>query len=219
MLGINHVTKKYQTRHGIKTVLQDISFSVNPGEKVGILGQNGAGKSTLIKLISGAEQPTTGSIDRKMSVSWPLAFSGGFQGSLTGYDNLKFICRVYGVDYAPLVPFIDDFTELGSYLREPVKTYSTGMSSRLAFGISMAIEFDCYLIDEVLAAGDSRFVERCQQELFIKRKDRALIIVSHQPETIKRHCNIGYVLHRGKLERFTDIDRAYADYTEKQRSK
>lgn len=215
MLTLSHVTKRYATRHGIKTVLDDIAFTVSPGEKVGILGQNGVGKSTLIKLISGAEKPTSGTIKRGMSVSWPLAFSGGFQGSLTGYDNLRFICRVYGAQYEPLVPFIEDFTELGHYLREPVKTYSTGMTSRLAFGISMAIEFDCYLIDEVIAAGDARFVERCQIELFEKRKDRALIIVSHQASNIKMYCDTAYVLHQGKLEKFSEIDNAYTNYNNK----
>ena len=142
-------------------VLDDLNLTIHLGEKVGILGCNGAGKSTLIRLISGAELPTSGSIQRGMSISWPLAFSGAFQGSLTGLDNLRFICRVYGVDFRPRVDYVEEFSELGHYMREPVKTYSSGMRARLAFAISMSIEFHCYLIDEVLAVGDAEFQRKC----------------------------------------------------------
>lgn len=214
MITLDKVSKAYQTRHGSTQVLEQVSMTISPGEKVGILGRNGAGKSTLIRLLSGAEMPTSGNVNRQMKVSWPIGFAGGFQGSLTGYDNLKFICRVYGIDYEEKVPFIHEFTELGKYLREPVKTYSSGMKSRLAFGISMAIEFDCYLIDEALAVGDGRFRERCYQEIFVKRQDRALVIVSHQAETIKRHCNTVYILHNGAVEKFSSVEQAYSNYNE-----
>ncbi|TFU99287.1 ATP-binding cassette domain-containing protein, partial [Bacillus stratosphericus] len=100
MISIKHVYKQYQTRNGMRTVLNDINFSLAKGEKIGILGRNGAGKSTLIRLMSGVEPPTKGEIRRSMSVSWPLAFSGAFQGSLTGMDNLRFICRIYHADMA-----------------------------------------------------------------------------------------------------------------------
>lgn len=216
MITLKDVSKTYQTRQGRNLVLNHANMTINPGEKVGILGRNGAGKSTLIRLLSGAEMPTTGSIQRSMKVSWPLALAGGFQGTLTGYDNLRFICRVYGVEYEPLVPFIQEFTELGKYLKEPVKSYSSGMTSRLAFAISMAVEFDCYLIDEILAVGDSRFTARCHEELFIKRKDRSFVMVSHQPGAIREHCETVYVLHNGTLEMFSDIDEAYEVYLKQQ---
>ena len=216
MIQLNNIVKRYQTRQGLNTVLNGIELQVNPGEKILVLGRNGAGKSTLIRLISGAERPTSGSITRRMSVSWPLAFSGGFQGSLTGLDNLRFICRVYGTSTEDKIDYVQDFSELGKYLREPVKTYSSGMRARLAFALSMAIEFDCYLIDEVLAVGDSRFHEKCRYELFEKRQDRALIIVSHQGKQASGQCQTIYVLNQGQMEKFSDIDKAY-DHYESQR--
>jgi capsular polysaccharide transport system ATP-binding protein len=151
-------------------------------------------------------------VRRGISVSWPLAFSGAFQGSLTGLDNLRFVCRIYGVNYESVVPFVEDFTELGMYLREPVLHYSGGMRARLAFALSMAIEFDCFLIDEIIVVGDSRFHEKCRIELFEKRKDRALILVSHNVSMIKAHCESASVLHDGKLHSFGCVDDAYAFY-------
>lgn len=209
---LNNVCKYYGTREGPRMVLNNISFRVEAGEKIGILGLNGAGKSTLIRLISGAERPTSGSIDRQMRLSWPLAFGAGFQSSLTGYDNLKFICRIYDVDFKTAAPFVEEFSELGKSLREPIKTYSSGMFARLGFAISMAIEFDCFLIDEVIAVGDIRFREKCNVELFGKRKDRAMIMVSHVPELIREHCKSVFVLDKGIIERFEDVDQAYESY-------
>jgi capsular polysaccharide transport system ATP-binding protein len=213
MIVLDNVVKRYHTRHGANTVLNGINLHIKSGEKVGILGRNGAGKSTLIRLISGAERPTSGSIIRGMSVSWPLAFGGAFQGSLTGLDNLRFICRVYGTSTEDKIPYVQDFSELGRYLREPVKTYSAGMRARLAFAISMVIEFDCFLIDEIIAVGDSRFHEKCRHELFEKRQDRAMIIVSHQAEEIRAHCDTILVLYQGRIEKFNNIDQAYDYYS------
>ncbi|MDD2741551.1 MAG: ABC transporter ATP-binding protein [Rhodocyclaceae bacterium] len=213
MIRLTNVSKVYETRQGKRDVLRDINLEIQLGQKVGILGRNGSGKSTLIRLLSGAEKPTAGQVDRDMSVSWPLAFSGGFQGSLTGLDNLRFICRVYNSDIGKAIPFVEEFTELGVYFREPVKKYSSGMKARLAFALSMAIEFDCYLIDEVLAVGDSRFHEKCKRELFDKRKDRSIILVSHMPGQIKAHCNVFYVMNQGEITRFEDVDQAYAYYS------
>ncbi len=212
MIQITNLVKHYPTRQGQRAVLDNISLNINAGEKIGILGRNGSGKSTLIRLISGAEQPTSGSVHRGMSVSWPLAFGGAFQGTLTGLDNLRFICRVYGTSTEDKIPFIQEFSELGEYLYEPVKTYSSGMRARLAFAISMVVEFDCFLIDEVVAVGDSRFHQKCETELFEKRKDRAMIIVSHQPEQILAHCDKAVVLQDGKLHCFEDVARAYEYY-------
>jgi len=212
MILIDHITKKYATRNGNVTVLDNVNLSIRPGEKVGILGRNGSGKSTLIRLISGAERPTSGSITRGMSVSWPLAFGGAFQGALTGLDNLRFICRVYGASTEDKVSFVQEFSELGRYLHEPVKTYSAGMRARLAFAISMVIEFDCFLIDEIVAVGDSRFYEKCRIELFENRKDRAMIIVSHDPGYVREHCDHAAVLVQGKLNAFNQVDDAFTFY-------
>jgi ABC-type polysaccharide/polyol phosphate transport system ATPase subunit len=212
MITLTDVSKSYPTRHGSVTVLDRVSLQVAPGEKIGILGRNGAGKSTVIRLISGAEQPDSGSVTRSMTVSWPIAFGGAFQNALTGLDNLRFICRIYGVDPDDKVGFVDDFAELGRYLREPVKSYSSGMRARLAFAISMVIEFDCFLIDEVVAVGDDRFKEKCQHELFEQRRDRAMIIVSHSHNYIKQHCERIALLRNGNFTFFDDMDEAYDVY-------
>jgi len=212
MIKLSNITKYYPTRSGWHAVLDGVDLTIRPGEKIGILGRNGAGKSTLVRILSGAERPTSGHIRREMSISWPLAFSGAFQGSLTGLDNLKFICRVYGVDYRDKIDYVQDFAELGKYFREPVKTYSSGMRSRLAFAISMAVEFDCFLIDEVISVGDARFHAKCQHELFEKRNDRAMVIVSHEAHNIRDHCSRGGVLNNGALLEFADIDAAYEYY-------
>jgi capsular polysaccharide transport system ATP-binding protein len=203
---------RYQTRFGQRTVLDKVNFELRRGENIGILGRNGAGKSTLIRLLAGATEPSSGEIERSMRVSWPLAFGGAFQGHLTGLDNLKFICRIYGVDHKPLRPFVEEFTELGLYFKEPVDHYSAGMRTRLAFALSMAIEFDCFLIDEVLVVGDKRFHDRCHHELFRKRRDRAFILVSHDANSIKRYCKRASVLHQGHLINFDSVDEAYEFY-------
>lgn len=212
MIQVEDVVKEYRTRSGPVRVLDRVNLTVRPGQQLGILGRNGAGKSTIVRLISGTEQPTSGHVRRTMSVSWPLAFGGAFQGTLTGYDNLRFICRVYGVDPADRIGFVEDFSELGIYLREPVKTYSSGMRARLAFAISMTVDFDCYLIDEVIAVGDARFHQKCMVELFEKRADRAKIIVSHDPHYIRDHCQSAAVLADARLSYFDDVDQAFEFY-------
>ncbi len=212
MLSVQHVSKVYATNRGRHRVLDDITFQLRPGQHLGILGRNGAGKSTLIRLLAGAERPTSGHIRRGMSVSWPLAFGGAFQPNLTGLDNLKFVCRIHGVDYRPLVAFVEAFTELGEYFREPVSRYSHGMMTRLAFALSMAVEFDCFLIDEAMVVGDVRFHERCHAELFHKRKDRAFILVSHDANAIKLYCKNAVVLHEGRLIWFSSVEEAYNFY-------
>lgn len=212
MILIENLSKAYKTRQGRHVVLDNINLHIGRGEKVGILGRNGAGKSTLIRLISGAEYPSSGRITRQMSVSFPLAFGGAFQTNLTGYDNLRFVCRIYGVEFGKVLPFVEEFTELGDYLREPVLHYSDGMRARLAFALSMAIEFDCFLIDEIIAVGDARFHEKCNVELFEKRKDRALILVSHNIELIRAHCGRTALLSEGKLRSFDSVDEAFAQY-------
>jgi capsular polysaccharide transport system ATP-binding protein len=214
MIKLQAVSKHYRIAQGLQRVIESLDLTINRGEKIGILGRNGAGKSTLIRLISGAELPSRGRVLRSMSASWPLAFGGAFQGSLTGMDNLKFIFRVYGLDYRKRIAYIEDFAELGKYFCEPVKTYSSGMRSRLAFAISLAIEFDCFLIDEVISVGDTRFHEKCKYELFEQRKDRAMVMVSHEAHNIREHCNKAFVLHLGKLTEFEDVETAYIHYNQ-----
>lgn len=214
MLSFENVTKRYAVAGGFHTVLDKVSFTFKRGAKFGIIGRNGSGKSTLIRLLSGAEQPSSGVVRRGMTVSWPLAFAGAFQGSLTGLDNLRFIARVYGVDSANIRDYVEDFAELGKYFREPVKTYSSGMLARLAFGLSMAIEFDCFLIDEVIAVGDAPFQKKCREELFEKRQDRAFVLVSHDPTVVQEHCGQAAVLHGSKLQQCPSVDEAMAVYAE-----
>jgi capsular polysaccharide transport system ATP-binding protein len=214
MIRLVNICKQYGTRSGPVDVLKNVHLTVRPGERVGILGRNGAGKSTLIRLVSGAELPTSGVVERGMSVSWPLAFGGAFQGSLTGLDNLRFICRIYGVDPADKVDFVQEFSELGIYLEEPVKSYSSGMRARLAFAISMVIDFECFLIDEIVAVGDARFHQKCNHELFVNRADRAMIIVSHNADYIREHCSRAAVLSSGELHHTRCLDDAFAFYNQ-----
>lgn len=205
MLRCVDIAKEFHTSSGTKRVLNKVNCTIQRGEKWGILGRNGAGKSTLLRIIGGVDMPTSGYIESDMSISWPLAFAGAFQGSLSGLDNLKFISRIYERDYDSMYAFVDSFAELGKQLYEPVKTYSSGMRARLAFALSIAIEFECYLIDEVIMVGDSRFSERCRVELFEKRADRALVIVSHSMEFIRDVCDHGAVLQNGAMTRCASV--------------
>jgi len=213
MILCENVTKDYPMGAGRKHVLRGIELQIKPGEHVGLLGRNGAGKTTLIKLIGGVELPTSGKIKRKMSVSWPLGFGGGFQGSLTGYDNARFIARIYGHNYNDIRDYVEDFTELGHQLKMPVKTYSSGMKARLAFALSLAIEFDCYLIDEVIMVGDANFHQKCHHELFEKRGDRALVLASHSSELIREFCDRAVVLDQGYATIYPSVNDALDVYT------
>ncbi len=214
MIELVDVCKTYPIHHrrAVRLVLDHVNLRVNAGEKWGVLGRNGAGKSTLIRVISGSDRATSGQLSKNMSVSWPLAFGDAFQGALTGRDNTKLISRVYGVDFKKTLDFVEDFAELGFYLNEPVKSYSSGMRSRLAFAISMSIEFDCFLIDEAMSVGDHRFHDKCNAELFGKRGDRAMIIVAHQTDLIRAHCNRAAVLERGRLTTYKNIEDAITIY-------
>lgn len=213
-LQVHALNKAYETRFGTKHVLKGVSFELSMGERLGILGRNGAGKSTLIRLVSGAERASSGTIESDMSISWPLAFGGAFNAQLTGADNVRFISRVYNQDIDHNLAFVEEFAELGPYLREPVHNYSSGMRARLAFAISMIIEFDCFLIDEIASVGDARFHDKCNHQLFEKRGDRAMIIISHDAAYVRDHCTRFAVLHDGKLELYDDFEVAYADFKE-----
>lgn len=212
MVTFEHVYKSYLTKAGVNPVLNDVNLTINPGQRLGILGKNGAGKSTLVSLISGATKPTKGKVNRSMSVPWPLGLAAGLQSNLTGYDNVRFIARIYGVDPAFSDKFIQDFTELGAYLNEPVKTYSSGMRSKLGFAISFLVDFDCYLIDEALAVGDARFREKCHYELFERRKDAALVLVSHSNQLIRQYCDSAVLLKDRTIHHFSSLDEAIQNY-------
>lgn len=212
MITCRNLSKSYAHGGGRKVVFKGVDFTMERGDRVALLGRNGAGKSTLIKLIGGVEMPTSGKIERRMSVSWPLGFSGGFQGSLTGYDNARFIARIYDRDYREMKDFVEDFTELGSQLKMPVKTYSSGMRARLAFSLSLAIEFDCYLIDEIILVGDQNFQRKCHYELFEKRADRSMILASHSVETVRAYCSHAFLIDKGRGTAYTDVEQAISAY-------
>jgi capsular polysaccharide transport system ATP-binding protein len=203
-----------KTFHGAKKPLfGDLSFSLGRGGRLAILGRNGQGKSTLIKMLGGILPHDEGRIDWRMSASWPIGFGGGFQGSLTGLDNIRFLARIYDRDFADVLARVDDFAELGSALKLPVKHYSSGMRARLAFGLSLAIEFECYLIDELVAVGDARFQQKCQEELFQHRGDRAFMMASHDTHLVASHCTRGLIIESGKAKMFDDINEAVEVYT------
>lgn len=212
MIVCTNLYKSYPLGHGRKKVLEGVDFTIQKGERFGLLGRNGSGKTTLLKLIGRVEVPDSGRVQHNMSVSWPLGFGGGFQGSLTGYDNARFIARIYGREYRDLRDFVEDFSELGRQLKEPVKTYSAGMKARLAFALSLAIEFDCYLIDEVIMVGDQNFQRKCVYELFEKRADRALILASHSAHFIHEYCERAMILHGGKGTVYDDIAQSFDIY-------
>jgi capsular polysaccharide transport system ATP-binding protein len=216
MISAEGLCKDYhsETGHGWHRVLSNVSFTVSPGEKVALLGRNGAGKSTLIRLISGIEVPTLGTIERDMSVSWPVGLTGGIGGAMTGNDNIRMICRIYNRPFPLIREYVEDFAQLGKYLSEPVRTYSAGMRARLNFAVSLAIDFDCYLIDEIISVGDQRFQQRSYDELFVRRADRSLVLASHSPEIVRAYCSRAIVLHRGRGKVFDDLELALAIYTD-----
>lgn len=212
MISCVNLCKGYRVGHRNHQVLRGVNLTINPGEKIALLGRNGAGKSTLIKQIGGVEMPDSGRIIRHMTNSWPIGFNGGFQGSLTGYDNARFIARIYGSEFRQIRDFVEDFTELGSALKRPVQTYSSGMRARLAFALSLAIEFDCYLIDEVILVGDQNFQLKCHHELFEKRADRAMVIASHDLNIVQMVCNRGIVMQQGVAEEYPSVADAVEAY-------
>jgi capsular polysaccharide transport system ATP-binding protein len=213
MIVCENLSKQYAHGRNHKQVFKNVNLVVNQGDRVALLGRNGAGKSTLIKLIAGVEMPTTGKVTRTMSVSWPLGFGGGFQGSLTGYDNARFIARIYQREYSEIRGFVEDFSELGRQLRMPVKTYSSGMRARLAFALSLAIEFDCYLIDEVILVGDQDFQRKCRYELFERRSDRTMILATHSSELVRELCNRAVIIHKGDATVHDDVNHAVDTYS------
>jgi len=214
MISVIDVTKDYRTEGRVHRALSGVSFTVAKGEKLAVMGRNGAGKSTLIRLIGGVELPTRGTIEQTMSVSWPIGLAGGYHPILTGNDTMRFVARIYNKPFDEVKAYVEDFAELGKFLSEPVRTYSTGMRARLLFALSLAIDFDCYLIDEIIAAGDQRFQRRSQEELFEKRADRSMILASHVGEIVRAYCSRALILHRGRGKVFTDLDLALDIYND-----
>ncbi|MFD2237985.1 ABC transporter ATP-binding protein [Aureimonas populi] len=212
MIRLVNVEKTYPTRTGPKTVFSGLSYDFPRGENTGILGPNGAGKSTLMRLLSGAELPDRGRVERGAQVSWPLGFAGGLHGSLTGRENVAFVSRLYGKDYGEILDFVEDFAEIGRNMANEVKTYSSGMKARVAFGLSMAINFDYYLIDEVIAVGDASFKRKCRQVLDDRLGSATVILVSHSAGLLREFCETGCVLEGGRLRRFNRIEDAFSYY-------
>jgi len=215
MIIVDDVYKRYQTDHGPgKWVLKGVTLTIPPKVSVGLIGGNGAGKSTLLRIIGGVDQPNRGRIERRARVSWPMGFGGGLQGSLTGRQNAKFVCRIHGHenDLSERMACIQDFAELGDAFDEPVKTYSSGMRSRLQFGLSLAFDFDIYISDEVTGAGDAAFREKAAAAFKNLASQASLIMVSHGEGTLKKFCSAGIWLHDGKARWFNDIEDAIKAY-------
>ena len=213
MIELHEVFKFYKNAGHTKVVLDHVTTKFETGHSYGILGVNGAGKSTTIRLLSGSENPNSGKIKRQCRISWPLGFMPGFNGQMSARNNITFAARAYGEDPRKVLDFVEDFSELGDYIDAPVRTYSSGMSAKLGFALSMAIQFDCYLIDESTAVGDARFQKKCE-EAFKGRLSRAdIIMVSHSVGTIKAYCDRGAVLIDGKLMMFPDVDQAIDVYS------
>lgn len=212
MIQLNNVFKFYRTERHLKIVLDHVSTVFESGSSYALLGVNGAGKSTTLRLIAGTELPNGGTIRRTVRVSWLLGIGSSFHPLMSGRDNLHFLARIYGADINKVVRFVDEFAELGDYLEAPVKTYSSGMFARLAFGASMAIEFECYLVDEALSVGDARFQARCDEIFTQRRKYADVIFVSHSMAMVKSYCNKGGVLVDGRLITFNTVDHAIEMY-------
>ncbi len=215
MIHLKKVTKYYNIKGKKKYIFKDISFSIPVGINLGILGRNGVGKSTLLRMLGGIDYPNSGKIETDVSFSWPLGLSGGFQGSLTGKENAKFVCRFYGKSEEQVkqsLQFIREFSELGSYFNMPIKTYSSGMRAKLGFAMSMAFDFDYYLIDEALAVGDKKFKEKSSKALNDLKAKRNVILVSHNMSVLREMCDSGILLNNGQLTYFEDINDAVEAY-------
>ncbi|MBV8889702.1 MAG: ABC transporter ATP-binding protein [Alphaproteobacteria bacterium] len=206
-LVLEGIRKSYPTPHGRHLVLKGVDLVMRAGERLGICGLNGAGKSTLIGIIGGAISADHGRIVRRGRMSWPVG-GGGFHSSLTGYQNVRFIAEIFGADVKKVAAFAEEFSELGKFFHLPMRTYSSGMKGRLAFAVSMAIDFDTYLVDEGLGAGDMRFYERCREAIEAKKERSNFVVVSHSMPTIEELCNRYALLHNGKLQVFEELTAA-----------
>lgn len=212
MIKFKNVSKRFKTDRHTKIILDRVNLELMSGYSYGLLGVNGAGKSTTMKMIAGSALPNSGKITKDLRISWPLGFAGGFHPQMTGKDNLAFVARAYGEDVYRVANFVEDFAELGDYINAPVRTYSSGMMARLAFGLSMAIDFDCYLVDEITAVGDARFQARCRTAFENRRKNSDIIMISHSMATISNYCDKGIVLVDGQVLMFNKVADAIETY-------
>lgn len=212
MIELREVSKSYTLKGVTKTIFERFSFRFPGDRNVAIIGPNGMGKSTLMRLIAGSEMPDAGEVIRAGRTSWPLGFAGGFNGSMTGLENVRFVSRVYGQDTEAIIDYVQDFSELGKSLDLPIRTYSNGMKARLAFGLSMAIDFDCYLIDEITAVGDEAFRRKSQAVFEDKLGHSQIIMISHSGATLKSYCDCGLLLAPEGVFFFDDIDDMLRDY-------
>ena len=214
MIVLNEITKAYKVKNHWNVVLDDVSVSFPTNVSVGILGLNGSGKSTLLRIIGGTEPPDRGAVKRHVRVSWPIAFGGGFHPLLTGRENARFIARIYGESSKEIEEFAYEFSELGEYFDMAYNTYSSGMRARLAFAVSMACDFDCYLVDEVTAVGDKRFSRRYREAFAERLKNASVVMVSHNTQTIRQFCTVCYILNGGKIEVYESVEKALGAYNQ-----
>lgn len=212
MIELRHLIKTYRLNGNVNTIANNISFTFPDGESVALIGRNGAGKSTMLKMIAGTVQPDSGEVIRHGSVSWPVGFAGSFHGDMTGAQNVKFVARLYGVDTDEMTDFARDFSQLEDHFYLPVRSYSSGMKSRLAFAMSMAIKFDTYLIDEITAVGDAGFREKSEAMLLDRLKSSGAVFVTHSPEQMKRVCQSGVVLQNGNFYYYAELGKAQEHY-------
>lgn len=212
MIQLGGAFKYYRAERYTKIILDHVSTVFESGWSYGLLGVNGAGKSTTMRLIAGMELLNAGFIRRNVRISWPMGFATALHPTMSGRENIKFVARAYGEDICKTIRFVEDFSEIGDYLDVPVKTYSSGMAMRLAFGLSMAVDFECYLIDEITAVGDARFQARCKAEFDRRRKNSDIIMASHAMDAIKDYCDRAAVLVDGQLLMFDNVDRAIEVY-------
>ncbi|WP_428427456.1 ABC transporter ATP-binding protein [Pararhizobium sp.] len=208
MIRLEQATKFARTKGIKKPIINGASLVLQRGKSIGLLGRNGAGKSTLLRLIAGTIRLDSGRIIRKGKISWPLGFQGSFQGTMTGEQNVRFVARIYGVDTRELIAYVEEFADLGQFFKAPVGTYSSGMKARLAFGLSMGVNFDYYLVDEITAVGDTNFKKKCQVVFESRLQDSDVIMVSHSTSTIRAYCDCGVVMENGKLTYYDDIEDA-----------
>jgi capsular polysaccharide transport system ATP-binding protein len=212
VIEFRDVTKYYRTATRRKVVLDRLTLTLPAGAKVGVLGRNGAGKSTLLGMVSGTVKPNSGEIVRHAPISWPLGFKGSFHNQLTGAQNVRFVARIYGVDTDALVAYVQDFAELGEFLDMPMRAYSSGMRARLAFGLSMGIDFDWYLVDEITAVGDAQFRKKSLAMFRNRLSEAGLLMVSHSLDTLRSYCTSGLVLENGRATYFEDIGDAVTQH-------
>lgn len=215
MIEIRNLYKRYHNHHGSDWVLKDISLTIPTGVSVGLIGANGAGKSTLLRLIAGMDTPERGEVIRHSRVSWPVGLSGGMQSNMTGRQNVKFVARVQGSDpeeVKRIIRFVEDFAEIGSAFDEPIRTYSSGMKSRISFGLSLAFDFDVYISDEATAVGDRAFKAKAKELFNSKIGQASLIMVSHSEGILKDLCQAGLYLKGGKAHWYDDINEAINVY-------